>query len=128
LYITPGLGSKRLDRLQVRDVQTWINAVAKTCQCCEQGKDARRPEHKRRCCALGRCCQAVPSRSTIKSLRATLRAALAQAVTEELITKNVAALVKLQPGRKKPSKAWDSDEARQFLETARAANDPLYAA
>src|SRR3954470_12086679 len=26
LYLIPGLGEKRLDRLQVRDVQTWINA------------------------------------------------------------------------------------------------------
>jgi hypothetical protein len=33
LYLVPGLGGKRLDRLQVRDVQTWINAVANTCQC-----------------------------------------------------------------------------------------------
>ena len=46
LYVIPGLGGKRLDRLQVRDVQTWINEVARTCQCCAQGKDARRPELK----------------------------------------------------------------------------------
>jgi hypothetical protein len=26
-YLVPGLGSKRIDRLQSRDVQTWINAV-----------------------------------------------------------------------------------------------------
>lgn len=25
LYITPGLGAKRLDRLQVRDVRVWLN-------------------------------------------------------------------------------------------------------
>jgi hypothetical protein len=46
LYITPGIGAKRLDRLQVRDIQTWINKVAQTCQCCAQDKDARRPETK----------------------------------------------------------------------------------
>ena len=28
LYIVPGLGAKRLDRLRVSDVQTWINEVA----------------------------------------------------------------------------------------------------
>ncbi|GAB3339854.1 hypothetical protein GCM10027452_12740 [Micromonospora halotolerans] len=33
-YIAPFLGAKRLDRLQSRDVQTWINQVARTCQCC----------------------------------------------------------------------------------------------
>jgi integrase len=128
LYLVPGLGSRRLDRLQVRDVQTWLNKVAKTCQCCAQGKDAARPPGKRRCCAIGACCQAVPSGSTIRGLRATLRAALSQAVAEELVAKNVAALVRLNVRRKKPGKAWDSDEARRFLEAARSAGDPLYAA
>ena len=128
LYIVPGIGAKRLDRLQVKDVQTWINKVARTCQCCAQGKDAARPSVKRRCCALGNCCNAVPSDSAIKGLRATLRAALSQAVTEELITKNVAALVKLRAVRKRPGTAWDSDEARRFLEAARADKDPMYAA
>lgn len=60
-YLSPGLGSKRLDRLQARDVQTWLNQVTRTCQCCAQGKDATRRQEKRRCCAVGRCCQAVPS-------------------------------------------------------------------
>lgn len=107
---------------------TWINKVARTCQCCAQGKDAARPAAKQRCCALGNCCNAVPSDSAIKGLRATLRAALSQAVAEELITKNVAALVKLRASRKKTGKAWDSDEARRFLESARADKDPMYAA
>ncbi len=40
LYIVPGLGGKHLDRLTVRDGQTWLNQIAKTCQCCAQGKDA----------------------------------------------------------------------------------------
>jgi len=51
VYIVPGIGVKRLDRLHVRDVQTWLNMVAQTCQCCAQGKDARRPVSRRRCCA-----------------------------------------------------------------------------
>ncbi len=29
-YIVPGLGSKRLDRLTVRDVQTWLNKPHRT--------------------------------------------------------------------------------------------------
>jgi integrase len=128
LYIAPALGGKRLDRLQVRDVQTWINEVAKTCQCCTQGKDAARPAGKRRCCALGQCCRKTPSRNTVKGLRATLRAALTHAATEELVIKNVAALVKLPAGRKRTGQAWDTEEARKFLETARSSDDPLYAA
>ncbi|WP_433551894.1 tyrosine-type recombinase/integrase [Micromonospora zamorensis] len=128
LYVIPGLGGKRLDRLQVRDVQTWINEVARTCQCCAQGKDIRRPESRRRCCALGRCCGDTPSSRTVKDIRGVLRSALNHAATEELVTRNAAALVKLPPVRRRKGRAWTSDEARRFLESARADRDPLYAA
>ncbi len=40
LYIVPGLGRKRVDRLTVRDVRTWLNEVRQSCQCCAQGIDA----------------------------------------------------------------------------------------
>ena len=49
LYIAPVLGSKRLDRLSVQDVQRWVNALRAQCQCCAQGKDAARPSRLRRC-------------------------------------------------------------------------------
>ena len=61
-YIVPGLGAKRLDRLQVRDVQTWLNSVAKTCQCCARERDAARPRAKQRCCAIGKMLQCDPIR------------------------------------------------------------------
>ncbi|NIL40232.1 site-specific integrase [Salinispora arenicola] len=129
LYIVPGIGAKRLDgRLSVREVQTWLNKVTKTCQCCAQGKDQRRPPTNRKCCAVGRCCQDLPSARTVKGIRAVLRSALAQAVVEELVVKNVAALVKLPPIRARKGKSWSSDEARTFLESARAGDDYLYAA
>ena len=51
LYITPVLGSKWPDRIQTRDVPEWLDELARTCQCCAQGKDAKRPENKRRWCA-----------------------------------------------------------------------------
>ncbi|TWJ23082.1 integrase-like protein [Micromonospora endolithica] len=127
-YIAPGLGAKRLDRLQSRDVQTWINQVARTCQCCAQGKDAARPKHKRRCCAVGRCCQAIPSTRTVSDIRAALRAALTHAQAEDLITKNPAIAVTMATVRRRRGKSWSSDEARKFLESARADEDPLYAA
>lgn len=57
LYIAPELGARRLDKLTVREVQTWLNQLRAACQCCLQGKDAARPEGKRKCCAAGRCCQ-----------------------------------------------------------------------
>jgi hypothetical protein len=120
--------AKRLDRLHSRDMQTWINQVARTCQCCEQGKDAARPKEKRRCCAIGRCCQAVPSTRTVSDIRAALRAALTHAQSEDLITKNPAVAVTLATVRRRRGKSWSSDEARKFLESARADEDPLYAA
>lgn len=126
-HIAPGLGAKRLDRLSVRDVQKWTNEVARTCQCCAQGKDAVRPEKKRRCCTVGECCKAQLSPRTVNDIRACLRAALSQAVTEDLIVKNTAKSIKLPSVRKRKGKAWSSEEARQFLEASRSEHDPLYA-
>ncbi len=127
-YLVPGLGAKRIDRLQTRDVQTWINTVGRTCQCCAQGKDAHRPQGKQRCCALGRCCQRVASPTTVAHIRRVLRTVLSQAITDGLTTRNVATLVKLPAARKRKRKAWSSEEARRFLESARADADPFYAA
>jgi integrase len=127
-YIAPGLGGKRLDRLHSRDVQTWINQVARTCQCCAQGKDAARRQDKRRCCAVGRCCQSTPSTRTVSDIRAALRAALSHAQAQDLITKNAAVSVTLATVRRRRGKSWSSDEARKFLESARRDGDPLYAA
>jgi len=54
VYIDPDLGSKRLDRLTVRDVQLWMNDLRTLCQRCAQGKDAAR--RRAQCCATGACC------------------------------------------------------------------------
>ncbi|MFF4419101.1 tyrosine recombinase XerC [Streptosporangium sp. NPDC001559] len=132
LYIIPSLGKKRLDKLTVRDVQIWLNTLPTLFTCCDQKKDHRRPESKRRCCAVGKCCKGYPSRSTIASIRRVLRSALGNAVREELISKNVAALTTLPAASKTKKKrqrvVWGVDEARRFLEHLRAIDDPLYAA
>ncbi|MFE6610195.1 tyrosine recombinase XerC [Amycolatopsis sp. NPDC057786] len=128
LYINPFLGDKRLDRLQLREAQKWVNKLPAVCQCCAQGKDARRSRAKQRCCALGRCCEQAPSGRTIKDIRDCLRSALNYACREELISRNVVALVTLPTLRKPKRQRWSSDEARKFLESAKSENDPLYAA
>jgi integrase len=128
LYLIPGLGDKRLDRLQVRDVRTWLNRLRITCQCCAQDKDAARPADRRRCCAVGACCSQVLSARTIKDIRDVLRAALTNAVAEELLPRNVAAIVRLPNPRKPQRQWWSVEEARTFLESARRDHDPLYAA
>jgi len=128
LYIVPGLGTKRLDRLQVRDIRAWLNRLRHACQCCAQGKDAVRPHGEQRCCAIGQCCGQHLSDRTIKDIRDTLRAALANAVAEELISRNAASVVRLPTSRRTKRTPWSVDEARAFLESARHDDDPLYAA
>ena len=129
LYLIPGLGKYRLDKLSMRNVRTWLNELRKTCQCCAQRKDGRRPAAKRRCCAIGECCESAVSERTAQDILKVLRAALTNAIHEELITKNVAALVKVtKPRKTRKIKPWTVEEARQFLESARDADDTLYAA
>lgn len=134
LYIVPFLGKKRLDKLSVRDVREWVNKLRRTCQCCAQGKDARRPvahwnpQRRRHCCAVGKCCGQVLSEATVQKALKTLRAILSNAVMEEVISKNVAASVRVSTPRKRKDKPWTADEARRFLESAQKNDDPLYAA
>ena len=129
LYITPTLGSKRLDKLTPRDLRVWLNQLRQACQCCAQLKDGRRPDGKQRCCAIGQCCRQVISPRTLKDARDTLRAALAHAMTEdELISRNPAAMVKLPVPRSRKVRAWSVAEACAFLDSARTDDDPLYAA
>ncbi|HSV64795.1 MAG TPA: site-specific integrase [Mycobacteriales bacterium] len=131
LYVVPGLGAKRLDKLTVRDVQTWLNKLRQTCQCCAQGKDAARPakgrpNQKRRCCAVGSCCGQRSSERTCRDAWTVLRNVLSNAVREEILTRNVAALVRVSKPRPRKVKAWTVDEARQLLESARTDHDPRY--
>jgi len=100
LYVLPGLGSKRLDKLTLRDVRSWLNKLRDTCQCCAQGKDARRAEKQRRCCAKvpATCCRRLASERTIRDAWTILCSALTNAVTEELVPKNVASWL-MSPNR-----------------------------
>ena len=125
LYIVPDLGDRKLDKLMVRDVQVWVNTLRVRCQCCFQGKDAARPEPQ--CCALGACCHEVASDWTVHQAWRVLRGALTQAMREELVFRNVAALVRVPMPRSKKMPVWTVDEARRFLESARADGDPMYA-
>jgi integrase len=128
LYIAPHLGTKRLDKLTVRDVREWLTKLADTCQCCAQRKDQKRPTERRRCCALGKCCEQYPSGRVVQIARDTLRAALSQAMIEEEVSRNVAKLVRVPKPRRRKVKAWSVAEASSFLEHAVQADDSLYAA
>lgn len=126
LYIKPDLGKKRMDRLTVRDVRVWLNDLKSRCQCCAQGKDRARAVA--RCCAAGNCCQQLPSEWTVHQAWTVLRSMLSEAMRDELVTRNVAALVRVPLPRPGKRKYWSVDEAREFLESARSNDDPMYAA
>jgi integrase len=133
LYILPYLGAKRIDKITVRHVREWVNKLRQACQCCTQGKDARRPvkhwneKRRRRCCAIGRCCRQTLGESTVQKAVKILRSLFSNAISEDLVSKNPAAAVRLPTLRKRRTKAWSVDEARRFLENARDEADPLYA-
>jgi integrase len=132
LHIIPYLGGKRLDKIQVKDVRQWLNKLAVTCQCCAQKKDEARLEHKRRCCAIGKCCGETLSVRSRKDARDTLRAALTCAVEDETIARNPVKgremTKRRTPRQRRKQQAWTVDDARWFLESAWHAREALYAA
>lgn len=128
-YINPTLGNRHLGKLDVADVRRWLAALAKTCQCCAQGKDLARPDDRRRCCAIGRCCGQQLSHRSVLDARNILRSALREAETDGLIERNPAALIRLPKARsRRVQRSWTLDEACRFLRSARDDNDPLYPA
>ncbi len=98
LYLIPGLGTRRLNRLSVAAVQMFLN------QRLEKGDSVRK----------------------VQIMRTVLSAALTRAVREELIPRNVARLVELPQWQRGTIRPWTADEAKQFLGAARS--DPLYPA
>ena len=113
----------KLSEQMFQGLAPWLNGLPGECQCCAQGKDARRAQRDpdlARCCAIAKCCQSYPSPRTIKDLRTVLRSALSSAMSEELIDKNVAALVKSPKQRKRKVVPWSSARMYFFVMTGPA--------
>jgi integrase len=121
LHIIPGIGKRKLKSLQAAHIRTWLNDLRTTCQCCVQGRDDARKTA--RCCALSspKCCNAVLSASSIRHILRVLRAALQDAVDEELLSRNVARLVQLRVTDERRVRSFSRDEALRFLDAARIA-------
>jgi hypothetical protein len=103
LHLSPGLGAKKLARLTTRDVRTFLDGLRVTCQCCAQERDMKR----RRCFAIGQCCEKRLSPLTVTYVHAVLKSALEHAVREEELPRNVARNVKTttpRPRRSGPSR------------------------
>ncbi|AXH89737.1 tyrosine-type recombinase/integrase [Micromonospora aurantiaca] len=128
-YVVPYLGAKKLARLRPSDVRTFLARLKSVCQCCALGKDAKRVERGRqpRCCAKSprQCCEAVLSDGSIRYAHRLLRAALQDAVTEELVASNPAKALRISHRYRPKFTPWTADEAKRFLKTAR--DDRWYA-
>lgn len=98
LYLRPGLGRHRLDRLSVATVQAFFSARL----------------------AAG------DSVAKVQVMRVVLGAALTRAMREELVFRNVARLATLPATPSRDRRPGSPDEAGQFLRAAR--RDPLYVA
>ncbi|MGW0250809.1 tyrosine-type recombinase/integrase [Nocardia goodfellowii] len=131
LYIVPGLGHRKLKALQADHIRTWLNRLKDQCQCCAQGKDAKRtktdPDNaaevdlsKARCCARRpkECCEQYPGVGTRRAILRVLRAALQDAVEDEVLSRNVGRQVKMPAGRQRKEKPWTAEEAARFLKVA----------
>jgi integrase len=90
LYLVPPLGSKRLDRLKVSDVRSFLRKLR------DDGASPRK----------------------VQAARAVLRAALSNAVTEELVDRNVATMLTVPRPPKRRIHPWEPEEARAFLSAA----------
>lgn len=90
-----------------------------------QGKDAARATAKQRCCAIGKCCGEHVSERTVQDILMVLRSALSNAIREELISKNPAALVRVtKPRKNRKVKPWSVEEAQRFLDGKEKARSP----
>ncbi len=87
LYILPALGSTRLDRLQVADVRRMLNKMQ----------------------------TAGASPRNVQAARAVLRSALSNAMTEELVERNVAAPMRVPRPPRRRIQPWEPEEARTVL-------------
>lgn len=125
LYVVPGIGKHKLRTLQAQHIRAWLNGLRSVCQCCAQGKDAKRA--KPRCCARSprECCEQFSGTGTLRYLLRLVRAALQDAVDEDLLNRNVARQVKMPAGPVRKVKPWTAKEASNFLDVART--DRLYA-
>jgi hypothetical protein len=98
LYLRPGLGCHRLDRLSVSAAQAYFN---------------------------GRI-EAGDSPAKVQTMRLVLGAALTRAMREEIVSRNVTRMVTLPPAQPARRQPWSAAEARRFLNVAN--RDPLYPA
>lgn len=107
-HITPALGSEPLAKLTPAKVRAWVSA-----------KQVEPSARQRKAPAEGPAPEPVLlSARTVAYFHAVLRKALSDAVRDELVGRNVAALVEPPVVRREPVSPLTADEARKVLEAA----------
>jgi integrase len=123
-YVVPYLGGLRMSALTPKTIRAWIASLSTHCQCCTLGWDqardpkAKHPSQRRKCCALGHCCRRTLKPVTVRHCKAVLSSALAHAVREDELPRNVCSAVVLSGIRRDSMQPYTMDEARRLLQAA----------
>lgn len=138
VHLKPGLGTRRLDRLNITHVQTFFDSYAERNEAIRAQNRERREQEAR--CKWGRPgsppadvrerlaaerekLAAMPpyqletGPATLQRIRATLRAALNAAIRKQLITFNPAEWVELEPGKRPRAKLWTDRNVEHWERT-----------
>ncbi|MET8063858.1 tyrosine-type recombinase/integrase [Micromonospora sp. NPDC005313] len=131
LHLKPRIGDIRLDRLRVSHLSEMFNAIVERNIEIEEANALRRAAveelktlrgRERRRAARAALAGMPPFRrpvgpTTRRHIRATLRAALNDAITQELITFNPAAHVELDPVNRPKGLVWTDERVAQWRAT-----------
>ncbi|WUI01589.1 site-specific integrase [Spirillospora sp. NBC_00431] len=115
IHLEPVIGHVRLDRLRVADVQAVFDAIEERNEVIARARasgDRTDRERVKGARAVGP--------ATMHRIRATLRAALNQAIRERRIDLNVASLIELPSGRRPKALVWTPERIREWRQTREA--------
>ena len=113
-YIIPALGKRRLASLTPQQVRSWLTHLADACRCCASGNRHGRTQT---CCA-GRCCRRTLAPSTVAYTQAVLSSALAHAVRDGHLSRNVASRLGIAHASPVGRQPLTADEGRRLLAAA----------
>ncbi|MEO3824560.1 site-specific integrase [Actinomadura sp. B10D3] len=109
VHLEPVIGHIRLDRLRVADVQAVFDTIDERNETITRAREAADPGLR----AQVKGCRVVGP-ATMHRIRATLRAALNQAIRERRIDLNVASLIELPSGRRPKALVWTPERVREW--------------
>ncbi len=108
-HLDPVIGHIRLDRLRVTDVQAVFDAIDERNETIARARRSGDPGLRAQVKGAR-----VVGPATMHRIRATLRAALNQAIRERRIDLNVASLVELPSGRRPKALVWTPERVREW--------------